>query len=105
MKFFDKLLKAPRRGQSDHTAMPLWRRYREEGEISADVAFYTPEDVEEIDDINILKKIYLCYTFTNDSPSEKERFYMQTISLCAVKKLSKMRVFPPYVVDCRNVHL
>ena len=105
MKFFENILKAPQRGKRSRKGMPLWRRYREAGEISPDVAMYTPEDVEEIDDVDFLKKVYLCYTFTNDSPSEEERFYMLTMSLCASKKLAKLGVYPPYVVDYRNIHL
>ena len=104
MKFLNKLLRAPRRGRRSETHMPLWQRYREAGEISPYIGQYTPEDIEEIDDIDFLTRMYLVYTFTNDSPTEKECYYMMTMSLCAVKKLSKLGVYPPFVVDYRNIH-
>ena len=102
MKFFQKILNAPRRGRRSRKSLPLWQQYREAGEISADVGSYTPEDVEEIDDVDFLKKLYLIYTFTSELPCEKDAFYMMTMSLCVVKKLAKLGIYPPYVVDCSD---
>ena len=104
MKYLENILRAPRRGRRSRRSLPLWQQYLEEGDVCPYLAAYTPEDIDEIDDLDFLKKMYLVYTFTNDSPSEKEKYYMLTMSLCAAKKLAKLKVFPPYVVDYRNIH-
>ena len=88
---FQNRLNVPRRKEfriEDHILPPTWKIYRDKGEVSEALAFYTPDDINEIDDRDTLKKLYLIYTFTDREPSPKDAFYMRTMSLTIMEKLS-----------------
>ena len=101
MKFSKRaLVNAPLRGSTDDNhPKPLWQKIRESGKVPKKFAFYTPDDVEELDDPLILKKLYLAYSFTNRVPNDDTAYYMETMSLWCLKKLVKKGIYPPYVVE------
>ena len=93
-------LNAPKRNRraTKNQKDPLWKRFRDDGEVSEAVAYYTPDDVEEIDDIETLKRLYLLYTFVDREPSDKDGFYMRTMHVKLLKKLNDLAVRPPYAI-------
>ena len=94
-------LNAPKRNRRGTKTQkdPLWKRFRDDGEISEAVAYYTPDDVQEIDDIATLKKMYLLYTFVDREPSDKDGFYMRTMHVAILKKLNDLGQRPPYAIE------
>ena len=72
----------------DSSSSPLWKIYLDKGQVSEALAFYTPDDITEINDRNELKKLYLIYTFTDREPSVYDVFYMRTMSFKIREKLS-----------------
>ena len=92
-------LNAPRRAtRKRRRKIPMWQEMRESGEVSEAVAFYTPDDIAEIDDIETLKKLYLMYSFVDREPAAADGFYMRAVQLELMKKLNRMRVWPPYEI-------
>ena len=75
---------------------PLWRIYRESGDVHQDLTVYTPIDVEKTDDVLTLMKIYNLYTLTGFEWNWKTEYYMRVMSLRALKKLTAMGFYPPY---------
>ena len=100
MAFANDLLNAPRRSNvNSDRPVPKWRIYRESGDVHEHLAFYTPEDVDEIDDVNTLQKLFLGYAFTGLHHNTKTEYYCRVMSYRAFMKLYDMGVHPPYVVD------
>ena len=89
-------MRNPRKVQKE---VPLWKEMRENEEVSEAVAFYTPDDIDEIDDVETLKKLYLMYSFIDRTPSDADGFYMRGMNIKIMKKLNDLRVWPPYEID------
>ena len=53
---------------------PLWRQYREAGLIRQKYCHYTPEDVEELDNIELLKNLYRNYFLPSSQPRTQEEW-------------------------------
>ena len=80
---------APNRGVNGK--LPLWERVRRSGLVRSKFAFYTPDDVKEIDCSEKLKAIYAFYTFPDTKlRGEGEEFYCRWMSLCAWGKIFKV---------------
>ena len=88
-----------RRAGRNTSEIPLWKKYRDNGEVSEAVSFYTPDDVLEIDDVETLKRLYLMYTFVDRPPSDNDGFYMRGMQLELIKRLNNLCVRPPYEIE------
>ena len=92
-------LRGRKRGGGENESKPLWQKLRESGNLPKKLAFYTPDDVAEIDDVDTLKKLYLAYSFTHSVNNRDTRDYMQYMSLVTLKKLINKDEFPPYIIE------
>ena len=67
---------------------PVWQRLRESGKIRAKYAYYTPEDVSEIDDVEMLRHLYSKYSLPSSQPqNDVEWEYFNLMSLCLWRRL------------------
>ena len=82
--------------------VPLWRIYRESGDVFKHLSFYTPNDVEKTNDVELLKKMYVVYSMNDlawDDYNWKTMYYTRVMSLRVLKKLTGMGLYPPYDVN------
>ena len=71
--------------------VPLWERMRRSGRVRSCFAFYTPNDIREIDCEEKLRSIYTFYTFPDMKlRGEEEEMYCRWMSLCTWGKLFKV---------------
>ena len=52
----------------------LWEVLRGSNRMRAKYKWYTPEDVEELDDVEFLKFLYVKYTFPSSQPQTHEEW-------------------------------
>lgn len=72
---------------------PLWQRVRESGRVRRKYAHYTPEDVEEIDDVETLNFLYDSYKVPATQPQNCSEFiYFRLMADCLWRRLRDIEV-------------
>ena len=80
---------APKTHRNGH--VPLWEKMRRSGLVRSCFAFYTPDDIREIDCEEKLRSLYIFYTFPDMKlRGEEEEMYCTWMSLYAWGKLFKV---------------
>ena len=70
---------------------PLWKYLREGGRVRRKVGYYTPEDVAEIDCIEMLRHLYKIYTYPASQPQTHDEWvYFNIMSVCLLRRLREM---------------
>lgn len=98
-------LKAPRKKMEAREAIlkkeqPLWRVYMERGYILQKYCYYTPKDVEELDDVEFLKNLHEKYFFPCSHPrSNEEWIYFSFMSSALTQRLRFLCQCK--MIDCR----
>ena len=86
--------KAPKKKSDceDCDILPIWQQLRKSGKVRSQWAFYTPEDVQEIDDKKNL--VFLLKQYLNPPSWEEndaEWTYFCLMSWCLVRKLESFK--------------
>ena len=77
--------------QREAKSKPYWQTLKSSGKVRQRFLFYTPEDVEEIDDYNTLFSIYSSYYFASDYPqNEEEESYLNIMCLRCFDKMYRI---------------
>ena len=80
-------LRFPDEEEEKKTNLPEWRALRDSGYVREKFLLYTPEDVEEIDDIDFLLKIREWYFPASQPRNLFEETYIKLVWEMADKKL------------------
>ena len=83
--------KAPKKSESEYKIPPVWQQLRKSGKVRSQWAFYTPEDIQEIDDRETLTSLFETYS---NPPSwlynDAEWTYCTLMCWCVVRKLETL---------------
>ena len=60
---------------------PLWARLRGSGLVRAHYTFYTPDDIWELEDSDVLEVLYQRYNPSSQAQTREEELYLQIMSL------------------------